>query len=126
MATFKKTAQAGILGAAALALPFAASAEDKPKEPVQVAQAITPQEASLTDTFKGAPITVSYGDHYTRSSMTPIRVAVSDCELKFVSRPEFENGILIQSGETKKGAISTGSAARHARDLCTASINDPA
>ena len=63
-------------------------------------------------------ITVVFGDEYSSDLLKRVLEESSECEISLVSKPEFENGIAVVSGQRKKGSITIGGAAANTRELC--------
>ena len=54
------------MGLTTLAMPFSASAEDTPKEPIQVAQLdVSPQQVSFSGAAQGKPVQLIHGSGFS-------------------------------------------------------------
>ncbi len=101
----KNTMKAGILGAAAIALPFSASAEDTPKEPIQVAQLdVSPQQVSFSGAA-GKPVQFIHGSKVNDFTLQAVVESIEEAGCSVTTRELGDHEMMI--ARTNGEGIST-------------------
>ncbi len=62
---------------------------------------------------------MTFGSRYDDVDVNSVRLALPECQVIAKWKPEYENGILIETNGEKAGATDTGYAAALASKMCT-------
>lgn len=113
---------AGLILAASL-FPANALAQEGSGEPAmqgtEPPQPSAAKTADLPQALKGHPITMTFGSHYNVQDVEIIQGMVKNCKIRPLWKPEYEQGILIESNGEKRGATNRISAAGKAIQMCS-------